>query len=186
MTLFIGLAGRIGSGKTVVSKQLQEKYGAREHRFSEILEDILDRLHLPHRREYLQKLGKILREEFGQDVLVDAMRKSLEHEKAGVVVIDGVRYRNEVEMLRSLHKNILIFITAPPRLRYERTVKRGTRGEATITYNEFLANEKAATERELNTVKREADFVLDNTGTLGELFEKVDVIMRDSGVELPH
>ncbi|MEE8167712.1 MAG: AAA family ATPase [Candidatus Hydrothermarchaeales archaeon] len=178
MRLYVGLAGKIGSGKTVVSEHLQKAYGATEHRFSEILEDILDRLYLPHERGYLQRLGGSIRKELGHDVIVNAMKKDLETEKADVVVIDGIRYENEVEMLRDF-KGILIFVSAPSELRYQRSVKRGTRGEATITFEQFLVNEKAATERGLDIVERKADYVLDNTGTLEELIQNVDGIMRE-------
>ncbi|MFQ5815264.1 MAG: AAA family ATPase [Candidatus Hydrothermarchaeaceae archaeon] len=181
MTLYIGLAGRIGSGKTTISLHLQKEYGAREHRFSEILEDVLERLHLPHRREYLQKLGETLREEFGHDILVEALKRDLEEEKADTVVIDGVRYENEVEMLRRLEENILVFISAPPELRYQRTVKRGTRGEAVISFEQFSANDEAVTERELDIVEQRADYVLENTGTVDELLQKLDGVMKNRG-----
>ncbi len=180
MTLYIGLAGRIGSGKSSVSQHLQKKYRAKERRFSKILEDILDRLYLPHKREYLQRLGRSLRDELGHDVIVDAMKKDLKKEKAGVVVIDGLRYENEARMLRSLKKNLLIFVSATPELRYQRTVQRGTRGEAAISFEQFLANEKAATERGLGIVEKNADHVLENTGTLKELIQKVDAVMKQA------
>lgn len=178
MRLFIGLSGRIGSGKTVISKHLQKRYGAREHRFSEILEGVLDRLHLPHNRENLQKLGKSLREELGQDVIVNAMKTDLQEETARIVVIDGIRYKNEVEMLRSLKENVLIFVSAPAELRYERSVKRGIRGEAAMSFEEFMEKEKAATERWIDELAGEADYVLDNTGTLKELIKQVDGLMK--------
>ena len=78
MKLVIGLVGRIGSGKTAISEYLQKNYGAREHRFSQILMDILDRLYLPHERTHLQNLGKILRAELGEEVIVNSFRQDLE------------------------------------------------------------------------------------------------------------
>ncbi len=179
MTRYIGLAGRIGSGKTTVSKHLQDKYDANERRFSEILEEILGTLRFPIKREYLQKLGKVLREEFGHGILVEVMKKKLEEETADAIVVDGVRYANEVDMLRSLKDSILIFVSAPPELRYERVVKRGTRGEAAISYDDFLKNEEAATERELEIVEQQADYVLENVGTIEELLQNLDGIMKE-------
>jgi len=80
MKLVIGLVGKNGSGKTTVSKRIQDNYGGKEHRFSQILMDILDRLYLPHERTYLQKLGKSLRAELGPDVIANAFKKDLEKE----------------------------------------------------------------------------------------------------------
>jgi dephospho-CoA kinase len=88
MQLVIGLVGRIGSGKTAVSEYLQEKYGAKEHRFSQILMDILDRLYLPHERAHLQNLGRSLRAELGEDVIVNAFRQDLERDISEILIVD--------------------------------------------------------------------------------------------------
>jgi len=178
MKLVIGLAGGIGSGKSIVSEHLQKKYNAVEHRFSKIFEDILDRLYLPHSRKYLQKLGKSLRKELGNDVIVNALKKDIEAGKAEIVVVDGIRYENEVEMLRSFKNNVFIFITAPPELRYGRCVARAERGEAEITYKQFLKNEAAETEKWIAKIEKKADYVIENTGTVEELLERVDNIME--------
>ncbi len=180
MTLYVGLSGRIGSGKTVVSKHLQDEYGAIEHRFSNILEDVLKRLYIPIERETLQRLGKTIRIELGHDVLVKAMRGDLEKETADVVIVDGVRYKNEVSMLKGLKNSVLIFLSAPPEMRYERVVKRGTRGEASISFEEFTKNEKAATEKELEVVEQKVDYILENTGTIEDMLQKVDELMVSS------
>jgi dephospho-CoA kinase len=182
MKLVIGLVGGIGSGKTSVSEYLSSRYGASQHRFSQILMDILDRLYLPHRREYLQKLGASLRAELGMDVIVNAFKKDLEKDPSDLIVIDGIRYENEVEMLRSFENNLLIFITAPVRDRYERIVVRGEKDEAAITFAEFLESEMRETERYIDVIGKKADYVIENTGTLEELYAKVDAIMRERGV----
>lgn len=185
MKLVIGLVGRIGSGKTAVSKHLQDNYGGKEHRFSRILMDILDRLYLPHERTHLQKLGKILRAELGQDVIVNAFKKDLEKDKSDLLIVDGIRYENEVEMLKGLENGFLVFIKAPPEVRYERCVTRGEKGEANITYEQFLENDKAETEKRIEMIGQNADYIIDNSGTPDELFEKVDgmmeVLKRKSG-----
>ncbi|MFQ6137212.1 MAG: AAA family ATPase, partial [Candidatus Hydrothermarchaeales archaeon] len=141
MKLVVGLVGRIGSGKGVVSEHLHEKYGASQHRFSQVLMDLLDRLYLPHDREYLQDLGACIRNTLGMEVIVDAFKRDLESDDSDIIVVDGIRYENEVEMLRSFENNLLIFIDAPPKLRYERCRDRGEKGEAGITFEEFLEAE---------------------------------------------
>ncbi|MBU2559877.1 AAA family ATPase [archaeon] len=177
MRLVIGLMGRIGSGKTAVSEHLQENYGAREHRFSQILMDILDRLNLPHERANLQKLGKSLRAELGADVIVNAFKHDLEKDTKELLIVDGIRYENEVNMLKE--KNcVLIFVTASPEVRYERAVKRGEKGEAKITFEQFLESEKAETEKHIEAIKESADYTIDNSGTLDELQGKVDKIIK--------
>ncbi|RLI93764.1 MAG: hypothetical protein DRO94_04460 [Candidatus Altiarchaeales archaeon] len=178
MKLVIGLTGRMGSGKTSVSKYLSRKYGASEMRFSQILMDILDRLYLEHRRENLQKLGECVRKALGMDVIVNAFENDLRNENSDIIVVDGIRYKNEVDMLRRFRDNVLIFIDAPARLRYERCRKRGEKGESSINFKEFLMAEKRETERYIDEIGEVADYRIENIGTLEDLYQKVDEIME--------
>jgi dephospho-CoA kinase len=177
----IGLIGKIGSGKTTVGKYLKDRYGASEHRFSTILSDILDRLYLPQRREYLQALGAALRANLGEDVIVNAFEKDLGEDPSEVLVVDGIRYENEVEMLKGIENSVLIYVDAPAEIRYERAVERGERGEAGISFEEFLKNDSAETEKRIESLKPLADCIIDNSGSLEELIEKLDVIMGEGG-----
>ncbi len=179
MKLVIGLVGKNGSGKTTVSKRIQDNYGGKEHRFSQILMDILDRLYLPHERTHLQNLGKSLRAELGPDVIVNAFKKDLEKDQSDVLIVDGIRYENEVALLKSFENSCLIFVTAPLEIRYERCVTRGEKGEEKMTYEKFLENEEAETEKRIEMIGKGADYVIDNSGTLDELCKKVDGIMGE-------
>ena len=179
MPLVIGLAGRIGSGKTEARRYLSDKYGAREAIFSRILMDILDRLYLPHKREYLQKLGAFIRRELGGQVIVKAFEKDIENISSDIIVIDGIRYINEVEMLRKFRNNVLIYIHAPQEMRYERSKKRGEKGEAHITYNEFVEADGRETERNIDEIGDKADYRIENTGDLNQLYARIDDILNE-------
>ena len=178
MILAIGLAGRIGCGKGTVAEYLKKKYKAEQFVYSDILRDILKRLHLPVTRENLQQLGEGLRAKLGKDVLVEAMKVDLENAKSEMRMIDGIRYVNEVEMLRTFPHNVLIFIDVPQETRYERAKKRAEKGEETLTLKEFKEKDNAETEKELDEVKRLADYVIDNSGTVEDLFEQIDSHMN--------
>jgi dephospho-CoA kinase len=179
MKLVVGVSGKIGSGKSEIGKYLSENHGASEHRFSQILFDVLKRLHIPPEREALQRLGATLRSSFDPEVLVNAFKADLEDDPADVVVVDGIRYQNEVEMLRGFPNNTLIFVDAPPKVRYERIKKRGEKGEHNITFEEFKESEARETERYLPEVSKKADYVLDNAGTKEELYKKIDEIIKE-------
>ncbi len=179
MKLVIGLVGHMGSGKGVISDYIREKHGASQHRFSQVLMDLLDRLYLPHDRKLLQELGACIRTRLGMEVIVDAFRKDLESASSNILIVDGIRYENEVEMLRSFENNILLFVDAPSRLRYDRCKSRGEKGESNITFEEFMKAENRETERYIDDIKVMADHVIDNHGTLEELYEKIDDIVND-------
>lgn len=176
MKTVIGLVGRMGAGKSVVSKYICEKYGANEYRFSQILVDILDRLYLPHRREYLQELGACLRK-IREDCIVRALKKDLERDESNLIVIDGIRYFNEVELLRSFDRSYLICIKALPELRFER-IKNRREKEEPPTFEEFLKKEEAETEKKIDEICKEAEFVVKNNSTLEDLYAKIDKIMN--------
>lgn len=179
MKLVIGLTGNIGAGKTVISNHLHKKYKADQLRFSQILMDVLDRLYLPKDRGNLQTLGEVLRKSFGESVIVDAFRKDLEKSRAQVIVVDGIRYVNEVEMLRSFPNNVLLFIDAPAAIRYARVVARGEKGESRISFEEFQKAEKRGTEKGLPVIRKLADYVIENDGSLETLLKKVDAIVKE-------
>jgi dephospho-CoA kinase len=173
----IGLAGAIGSGKTAVSDHICAKYGAKQLRYSRILMDVLGRLNLPEDRSNLQTLGESLRRSFGPDVVVNAFRKDLEACPAKIIVVDGIRYPNEVEMLRQLENDLLLYIDAPVEVRYRRALSRAEKGEAALSLKEFVKAGSRETEKRLPDIKKAADYVIENDGTVNSLYSKIDAIL---------
>ena len=53
--IIIGIAGEIASGKDTVSRYCVKKHGASMYRFSDVLRDILKRLHLEENRKNLDR-----------------------------------------------------------------------------------------------------------------------------------
>ncbi len=178
MILVIGLSGRIGSGKGTVAEYLKKKYKAQQFVYSDILGDVLKRLHIEVTRENLQKLGKSLRAELGSDVLVNAMKGDLEDAKSEMRLIDGLRYSNEVDMLHTFPHNTLIFVDAPLEIRYERAKKRAEKGEEVMSLDEFKEREKATTEKEIEKVRKSADYVIENTESIEDLHKRIDELMN--------
>lgn len=169
----IGLIGEIGSGKSVVADYLVDKKGGRYYRFSDILRDVLMRLHRDVVRENLQSLGVALRGCFGDGILARVMREDIMLDNPALAVIDGVRYPDEVEMVRDLGGETW-YIRAPPKIRFERTVSRGTRGEAGMDYDDFLRSCENETEKRISVIGEDADLIIDNAGGLGELHSAIE------------
>jgi dephospho-CoA kinase len=175
----IGLIGRIASGKGVVSGYMVQKYGAVTYRFSDVLRDVLTRLGKPNTRENLQALGLHLRQIFGENVLAEVLKSQIQKDKHGVIVVDGVRFADEADMIRSFPNSFLIAVTAPVEVRYRRAVSRATRGEQKISFKEFRKNEANPTERLIDEIAASAEIRLQNLGTKDALLKTLDTALKE-------
>lgn len=180
--LIIGLSGEIASGKGTAAKYLVERHGAVTYRFSSILRDIVRRLHLTEDRDTLQKISTFMRKEFGEDTLAKVMFEDAKHDEHQLIVIDGVRRLEDVKYLRELPEFKLCYITAPMRTRYTRLVLRGENADDTTkTYEDFEEDHKRESEREITKLEPFAQEVVDNTGSLPELYAQLDAIIKKYG-----
>lgn len=111
------------------------------------------------------------------NIAVEKMKKIV-----GDIVITGHRNTEEIQVFRDkFGKNfILVAISAPMEVRYER-IKNG-RGRAgdNISVNEFKAQEEAECDSETHSLinlLRMADYVIDNSGTEDKMFAEMKRIL---------
>lgn len=178
MVFVVGLVGKIASGKGVVSDYLVNNYGARVYRFSDVLRDVLLRLNKPVTRENLQSLGFHLRQVFGENVLAEVVKGDIIRDGHGFVVVDGIRYWDEFKMVRVFEKNLVVSITAPLEVRYQRVVSRATRGEEKISIEEFKKSEANPTEMLIDEIAAHADIKIENLGSKDALLETLDIVLK--------
>lgn len=178
--IIIGLVGEVASGKDVTKKYLEVNYGASCHRFSTILRDILNRLYLPIVRENMQDISTLLRQKFGEDLLAKIVTEDAKNDAHEIVVVDGIRRAADMTYLRKLPGFVLISIEVEARLRYERLVKRKENADdANKTYEQFLLDGQKETEVQIAEVMKEADYRLDNNGSLKDLYTQIEKIIID-------
>ncbi len=172
MAKVYGLIGPIASGKSIVADYLITKKCASYYRFSDVLRDLLLRLHKENTRENLQGLGVALRQVFGDDILSETIKRDIVCDDSEIIVVDGIRYPEELSLVKNLGGEI-IYITAPDESRYKRVLARATRGEAGISLDEFRENEQRPTERMISQLGEKADHRIDNDGTVDQLIERL-------------
>ena len=178
--IVLGIAGEISAGKGTTTKHLVEKYGASQHRFSTMLRDVAKRMHLEENRENLQKISTIFRENFSDDLLSLVIFHDVEADPAEIVVIDGVRRMPDIEHLKKLPGFRLVYIDTAMETRYERLTKRGENADdATKTLEEFKIDNEREAERKIKDLKKDADFVIDNNGSLEELYAQIDNVVSE-------
>ena len=95
------ICGKMRAGKTAMAQHLAEHYGFTKYAIA----DNIKRLHYvvegsnTKDREWLQNLGASLRVVFGPDFWVDRLIETIDHENKLFVVVDDIRYENELESL---------------------------------------------------------------------------------------
>lgn len=171
--VYIAIIGKTGAGKETVFNLIKEEarqFRVSIHHFSDPLNEILDIILKPKCRPNQQKLSTLLRRDFGEDLLGNILAHRAKLDPADIVVLDGIRRPQDVEMLRRLPRNYLVLVEAPPDIRFERIKLRADRpGDAEKTYEEFLHEQSAESESLIDEIGKEADVYLDNSGTLENL-----------------
>lgn len=176
--LVIGLVGEKGGGKGTAVRLITEALppGVRcvGVRFSDILRDTLTQWHLPHTRANLQNLSKIMDAEFGNGTLAHAMGHRITNIDADIVVLDGVRWEADRLLIRSFATNLLIYITASTRVRYDRICGRSENAkEHESSFEQFLTEEQAISERAIPAIGATADVRITNEGTFDAYVEQI-------------
>jgi dephospho-CoA kinase len=165
----IGLVGEMFSGKTFAAEFLVSHFNARRLKFSTTLDRILDILDLPKSRENQQKLGFILRQNFGGAVLTNAFLPTIKKSKEKVLVIDGFRKAEEIEALKRFKNFKAIYIKADIQKRFQRLKLRDEKvGEKFKDFEQFKIAHKDDAETDIYKLEQYADFVVENNGSIEE------------------
>lgn len=176
----IGLVGPNAAGKGEVAECLKKR-GFSYHSLSDIVRDEATARGLTHGREDLIATGNALRAERGAGVLAERTLSKL----TGRDVVDSIRNPVEVEALRQAAGFVLLGVTAPAGVRFDRARARGRLGDGT-TLDEFRGREaeentEDPARQRLDATLSLADCRIDNSGSLGDLARKVDDLIERLG-----
>lgn len=173
--LLIGLVGEKGSGKDTFAKYLTEISDKKitHIRFSDLLKDTLKLWDIEPTRANLQKLAQVL-EDFGSGTVAHGLEKQIQSIDSEMIILDGIRWHPDVELLKKFPNHKLIYITAGPKLRFERLKSRGEKaGESEMTYEQFLEEEKAPNELLISEIGSKADIKIENNSSIEKFDEEI-------------
>ncbi len=177
--IIIGIVGENASGKTTMTNYLKEKYGAISFRFSDMLSDILDRVHVEKNRENLQALSTFLRQTYGEDIMSKTLAKDVELSTNNVIVTEGIRRPSDITYLKNMEGFMLVAIVADMKERYGRLKFRNEKSDdKEKTWEQFQIDAEHESEQKIAEIAKEADVVISNNGTIEELYAQIDEMIR--------
>ena len=178
MAQIIGLVGEKGGGKGTFVQVLQKlapDKTIKTVRFSDTLSDGLEAFALPKTRKNLQDMAVALIQFFGEGTLTNAVKQKVLAQEADIVVVDGIRWMSDHEMVDSIEGSLLVYITADVDIRYERMKARKEKaGESEASYEQFMSEEQAENEIYIPKIGKNADFTIENNGGIEEFEKKVE------------
>lgn len=184
--IVIGFVSKGGCGKDACTKYIAKKYGAKEIVMSGFIRKALGLFHIHLDRVSVSWFIRVVRSRFGKGVLARAIIKEVQEENHSLYVLNGLRIKREVEILRENFKNkfVLVDIACDNKTRFERIKMRQKKtgvqkDKIDIPLKEFLKWEmKIGNEKEIPAIEKKADYVIKNDGTIEELYKNLDKLIH--------
>lgn len=134
-------------------------------------------------RNILQKFGtECVRNHFHKNIWVDSLHKKLIDSEKNIIITD-CRFKNEINMLKSKGA-VFIRIERPPFPNWFKTVQKLNNGNS-LNFEELqvkIPELREVHQSEVDWIGYDnPDYILENDGTLEDLYVKVDEIMK--GIE---
>lgn len=179
--IILGLVGEMATGKGTAARYIVEKYNGKAFKFSTLLRDVLDRLYLEQSRENLQKISTVLRQNFGEDLFASVMAGDVKKDSADIIVIDGIRRPADIKYLKEIPEFKFVYIETDVKKCYGRLIGRQENSDDVgKTFEEFKKEHEAEPEQQIRDLKKNADYVVDNNGSLKALHQQLDKIIDEN------
>lgn len=168
----IGIVGPVRAGKTTVTKYLVERYGYSLASNSAILRTILSDMGVEQTRDNLSVLGNSLFSMFGNDLLARYRIETLGLDR---IVVDGIRYSEELTRYRTIPQFKLLGVRAADEARFERALLNSEEfKDKELTRVKFDQMVFSRSEMHVPALLDQADKVIDNNASLSQLLSEVD------------
>jgi dephospho-CoA kinase len=178
--MIIGVTGTNGAGKGTVVEYLVQK-GFKHYWVRDFLVAEITRRGMQVDRSAMRDVANDLRQKHGPSYVVETLYANATAD-GGNSAIESIRVLGEVEFLKA-HGVPLIAVDAERKLRYERVVSRGSSTDK-VDFDTWVAQEErewapvAQWDMDIPGVMKNADYTLQNNGTLEELHQQIDAVLR--------
>lgn len=182
--MIIGITGSIGGGKGTVVDYLKEKKNFTHYSSSDLLVDILKERGEEIDRDGMGRIANELRAQNPAGVPAETYKQ---YEKDGSpenAIFEALHSVPEVEFVKSIGGKV-IAVTADSDIRYERIKARGSVKD-NISKEKFIEQQQREeigsddpNKNNIFDAINAADFVLQNNGSIEELYSQVDAVLRE-------
>ena len=124
MKLIVCLTGMPGAGKSTIAEGLQHK-GYEIINMGNVVREEAKKRNLESTRENLGKLMLELREKNGHGAIAELVKPQIESSSSNVILIDGVRSNDEIQVLKKCGTVKLLAVHASTDTRFDFLQKRG-------------------------------------------------------------
>ena len=179
--MIIGITGSFGAGKGAVVDYLVREKGFADYSARAFIVDEIKFRGLPVNRDTMADVANDLRQKHEPTYIVESLYTKAK-ERGGDAVIESLRAVAEARLIKKLG-GVVLGIDAPPEVRYERAVARGSETDR-VPYEEWLqqeireSNPDDPTKQDIFGALRESDVIIENKGSLKELYEKIDQMLK--------
>lgn len=175
----IAFTGRIACGKGIAGSLLTRLFSAFKIDYSDSLHEALHIMGIVETRDSIQKLSTFLRSHFGNDSFQRAVLKKIKATESSVISLIGVRRLSDFEKIKQEYSFRLIYIESNFEGRFKRySIRNKCEGDGDLDRNDFREKDNKEPELQIESLKSEADIVIENNGTLEEFQSKLEVIFK--------
>ena len=131
-------------------------------------------------RNMLQRFGtEILRNNLHKDIWVNSLRLKVEKSEKNIIITD-CRFKNEIDMLRNLGAKIVRIHRGEKPVWFDTVSKLNKSGCTPEKMLELVPELKNVHQSEWDWIGYDRpDAILDNNGTINDLYPFIDILMRE-------
>ena len=174
----IGVVGLPGAGKSIVSEVATEEFGIPTIIMGDIVREICQERGFEINPDNLGKIMVNIRKEEGMDAVAKRTLPKVLETKADLVIIDGLRSYEEVELFRTnLSEFIVIAIHASPKTRFTRIQQR-QRLDDSQDFQTFQDRDSREISAGIAKIIALADMICINEGKIKTLKKQISKIIK--------
>jgi dephospho-CoA kinase len=167
LKIAISAIGKISSGKSTFAKYLSQKYNIPVASFGGYVKHHCEQKGLPIDRDTLQNVGLSLVRANPEDFLSRVI--DFYAGNSPFLIFDGVRNATILAAVKAIsEKSMYIYVSTNLDVRFQRYLARGKSSDQAVTFDEFVKIDDHQIEREIESLQKDCDAVIDGNSSYEE------------------